>query len=114
MTHVTQLLRRGTPTHDPHHGAPGRPAHNVAALCRGAAAPPHAPSDRIHRLCLGGNRNCAGRRRDGIRPRRRRHLRVSARRCSTRRAPDLTVHLADAPFDHHAALAGAEDRKHFT
>ncbi|EHI43015.1 hypothetical protein OPAG_07186 [Rhodococcus opacus PD630] len=100
MTQVTQLLQRGTPTHDPHHGAPGRSAHDATALCRGAAAPPHVTSDRVHRLCLGCNRDRACRRRDGIRPRSRRHFPVSTGRRSTRRAPDLTVRLADASFDH--------------
>lgn len=85
--------------------------HDVAALCRGAASP-HFASDRVHRLCLGCNRDRTCRRRDGIRPRRGGHIRVSARRRSTRRAPDLTVRIADAPFGHHAAQAGEEDRKH--
>ena len=114
VTQVTKSLLRGTPAHDPHHGGTARSAHDVAVLRRGAGTPARAASDRVHRFRLGRDRDRARHRRHGVRSRRGGHFRVSARCRCTRRAPDLTVvRIADAPLDHPAALADAEDRKHW-
>lgn len=114
VTQVTQSLSRGTPAHDPHHGGTARSAHDVAVLRRRAGTPAYAASDRVHRFRLGRDRDRARHRRHGVRSRRGGHFRVSARCRCTCRALDLTVvRIADAPLDHPAALADAEDRKHW-